>query len=273
MTNLIQARHVSTQLRLKQIAKGIGRTPLVESTRELGVALGPQSYVYVYNFGVVVFFNVSVSERERLLPIIQQGAAGGEVTTSGTVSEDFTVEVSESSDLVGLHEIGFNKIKVKDLNEAKIRFICGVVAESAALDYFEQTVEELLLRSQRISKNLRDTGDAQLSMRDMARFVGVCLNTKQEIIADLYVIDSPDETWDDLALSRMYEDLKNLFEIETRYKVLDYKLKLIQETVEVILEMLRFTKQTKMEYTIIALIAIEVVWFAMRLIFPGATLT
>lgn len=266
---LIQARHLSTQLRLKQIARRMGRQPIVESTRELGFQLGPLSYAYLYNFGVVVFFNVSVPDRESLLAIIQESITGGDRSKIGAVSEDFTVEVAEGGDLAQSHEIGFNKVRIKDVSEAKVRFISGVVAESAALDYFEQTVEELLLRSQRISKNLLDTGDPQLSMREMARFVGVCLNTKQEIIADLYVIDSPDEIWDDQNLSRLYEDLKNLFEIETRYKVLDYKLKLIQETVDVVLEMLRFAKQTKMEITIIALIAVEVIWLVLKIFFPS----
>jgi uncharacterized Rmd1/YagE family protein len=270
MTNyLIQARHLSTQLRLKQIAGRMGRQPIVESTRELGFQMGPHAYVYLYNFGVIVFFNMGTADRESILGIVQESIAGGDRSKVGAVSEDFTVEVAEGNDSAPPHEIGFNKVKIRDLTEAKVRFISGVVAESAALDYFEQTVEELLLRSQRISKNLLDTGDPQLSMREMARFVGVCLNTKQEIIADLYVIDSPDETWDDQHLSRLYEDLKNLFEIETRYKVLDYKLKLIQETVDVVLEMLRFAKQTKMEITIIALIAVEVVWLVVKIFFPS----
>jgi required for meiotic nuclear division protein 1 len=267
-TYLIQARHVSTQLRLKNLAPRFQSTPIVESTREVGLRLAPYSYVFIYNYGSVVFFNVADEARQSILLKINESSEAADISKVPVI-EDFAVEDVGTAELQYFHEIGFNKIRLKDLTEAKIRFICGVVAESAALDYFEQTVEDMLIKSQQISRNLKQTGDPRMSMNEMVKYVGVCLNTKQEIIADLYVIDSPDETWDDQVLARLYEDLKNLFEIETRYKVLEYKLQLIQDTVDVIVELLRFRKQTTMEFTIIILIAIEVFWFLVKVFFPG----
>ena len=50
-----------------------------------------------------------------------------------------------------------------------------------------------------------------------------------------------------------------MFEIETRYRVLEYKLKLIQESLEIIVDLSRGVRETMLEVTIIVLIAIEVI--------------
>jgi uncharacterized Rmd1/YagE family protein len=68
---------------------------------------------------------------------------------------------------------------------------------------------------------------------------------------------SPDEVWEDQILDKLYNDLKRMFEIETRYRVLEYKLKLIQESVEIIVDLSKSMRETFLEITVIVLIAIE----------------
>lgn len=261
----IQAQHLATRLQLKTVAGMISESPIVQTPSELVYEVRPNGFLFIYNFGAVVFFNVPEDARFLFLRRI----VGDKVRPANVTSEDFVVE--ETSDLPNhvSHEIAFNKVRVSNLTYEKIKLICSVIAESTALEYFELIVErDLLTQTQSISRNLRATGKTDLSMREMSKFVGLCLDTKQEIIAELYIVDSPDETWESLELAKLYSDIKQLFEIETRYKVLEYKLKLIQETVDVIVEMLRFKKQSIFEIIIIVLIAIEVVWFLAKLFFP-----
>lgn len=262
----IQAQHLSTRLNLKTITAMVSESPIVQTPYELVYELKNNSFVFVHNFGAVVFFNVSEDARFLFLRNILGEKSG----LANITSEDFTVE--ELSELTGgaLHEISFNKVKVVDLTYEKIKLICNVIAESTAIEYFEQIIErDLLNQTQIIARNLKTSGKTDLSMNEMSKFVGTCLLTKQEIISEFYVVDSPEETWESLTLSKLYNDMKQLFELETRYKVLEYKLKLIQETVDVIVEMLRFRKQSIFEIIIIVLIAVEVVWFFLKIFFPA----
>jgi uncharacterized Rmd1/YagE family protein len=247
------------------VAGQLGESPIVQTPYELVYEIRPNSFVFIYNFGAVVFFNVTEDTRFLFLRNIL-GEKGG---AANVTSEDFIVE--EVTDLTASsHETAFNKVRVQNLTYEKIKLTCSVIAESTALEYFELIVErDLLTQTQTISRNLRTAGETDLSMKEMSKFVGLCLATKHEIISELYIVDSPEETWENVELAKLYADIKQLFEIETRYKVLEYKLKLVQETVDVIVEMLRFKKQSSFEIIIIALIAIEVMWFALKVFFPN----
>ena len=248
---------MSGRLRLKQVAEGLAEPTHNESSIELVYKYSDTKYIFIFHFGSVIFVNFTDDEEEKFMSRLQVIAA----VPRSTVTEDFTVEEDRSLAADMFHDTGFNKVRLKNLTYPVLRLLVLVIAESAAIDTYEATAEDLLNKSRRISRNLKTTGKPRLRMKEMVQFVGDCLNTKQEIIADLYVVDAPDETWEDQVLDRLYADMKRLFEVETRYKVLEFKLQLVHETVDVIVDMLRFRQQTFMELIIILLISVEIVYF------------
>ena len=96
------------------------------------------------------------------------------------------------------------------------------------------------------------------SSEDLIKFIGLCLDTKQEIISNLYIVDSPDETWENVELDKMHSELKTMMEIDIRYRALEYKIKIIQEAVEVIVDLSKSRRETVLELIIILLIAFEI---------------
>ena len=78
-------------------------------------------------------------------------------------------------------------------------------------------------------------------------------------MATLYLLDKPDETWNDQFLDSLYREAADMFEIRERYKTLDYKLRMIQENLELIADLLQYRNATYLEWTIIILIAAEIV--------------
>lgn len=252
----IQARHLTTRLKLKTIAERFIEKSHSESSIELVYKTKEDGYIFIFYFGSLVFVNVS----EELQSAVLRKIVDGPIEQSFSTSEDFAVLEDSTLPVTQFHEMGFNAVKVRELTYPVMRLLALVIAESAALDYFENTAEGLLLESRRISVNLKKTGKPNMKLKDMMRFIGVCFTTKQEIISDLYVVDAPDETWEDQVLARLYDDMKRLFEIEARYKILHFKLQLVHETVDVIVDLLRFQRQTFLEIVIIVLILLEVIW-------------
>ena len=96
------------------------------------------------------------------------------------------------------------------------------------------------------------------STEDLIKFIGLCMDTKQEIISNLYIVDSPDETWENIELDRMHQDLKSMMDVDIRYRALEYKIKIIQESVEVIVDLSKSKRETRLELTIIFLIGVEI---------------
>ncbi len=227
--------------------------PLLLSVWEAAFKIADDSFLFIYNFGSVVFFNVSEDLQKVILDKVKKGNIPNQ--PGYTTTDTFSVEVNGEDK----HEVGFNKVVIPSLSYQKGRLISMVVAESAALEYFELIVDDLLERTHEISNTLRTQGKLLKETKQLIKFIGFCLTTKQEIIANLYVVDAPDEVWEDQVLDRLYSDLKRMFEIETRYRVLEYKLKLIQESVEIIVDLSKGVRETMLEVTIIVLIAIELV--------------
>ena len=56
-----------------------------------------------------------------------------------------------------------------------------------------------------------------------------------------------------------------MFELRERYKTLDYKLRMIQENLELISDLLQNRNANSLEIAIIVLIAVEIVLYVMQI--------
>jgi uncharacterized Rmd1/YagE family protein len=57
----------------------------------------------------------------------------------------------------------------------------------------------------------------------------------------------------------MHQDLKIMMEIDVRYRALEYKIKIIQESVDVIVDLSKSKRETLLEMIIILLITFEII--------------
>ena len=202
------------------------------------VRYSSDSYLFIYNYGSVVFFNVSDELQEKELSAIQEYRLSNIQTHANDV---FLLEVQDpgagtSSGVLQSNKVYFDRVVVSSLKYEIVKIVCMLLAESTALEYYEILIENLLLKTNTYSKTLRRKGRMLESTADLIKFIGLCLDTKQEIISNLYIVDSPDETWENIELDKMHQDLKIMMEIDVRYRGLEYKIKIIQESVDVIVD-------------------------------------
>ena len=57
----------------------------------------------------------------------------------------------------------------------------------------------------------------------------------------------------------VHDELKAMLEVDTRYRALEYKIKIIQESLEVIVDLSKSKRETVLEITIILIIAFEAI--------------
>jgi required for meiotic nuclear division protein 1 len=160
---------------------------------------------------------------------------------------------------VGSTKVYFDRVVSQALSYPLVKIVCMLLAESTALEYYEILIQNLLERTNTFSKKLQRQGRMLESSEDLIKFIGLCLDTKQEIISNLYIVDSPDETWENVELDRVHQELKSMMEIDTRYRALEYKIKIIQESVDVIVDLSKSKRETLLEMTIILLITFEII--------------
>jgi len=76
----------------------------------------------------------------------------------------------------------------------------------------------------------------------------------------LHLLDKPDAAWEDPAMDRIYDELRDEFDLIDRYAALTSKLQSIQESLVLVLDVARDRRLVLLEIVVILLILLEVIF-------------
>jgi uncharacterized Rmd1/YagE family protein len=82
---------------------------------------------------------------------------------------------------------------------------------------------------------------------------------QQTMVGRVEVGEKPEVLWERPDLERLYERLKDEFEVDERHRALERKLVLISRTAETGLDLLHNRSSLRVEWYIVILIVIEIV--------------
>ncbi|HNG90839.1 MAG TPA: RMD1 family protein, partial [Saprospiraceae bacterium] len=150
------------------------------------------------------------------------------------------------------------RLEVPTLSEPVLKITMLHLAYSVTLDFYSQQAEQLLSEVQGFTNQLEEKGSIQISRANMLRFIGRALNSKNRIVENLFLFDSPDTTWDDEYLDRIHRGLSRTFELHPRFKEIEYTFKVVEDNLTVFRELYHHRESSKLEWIIIVLICIEV---------------
>ena len=222
------------------------------STHELCVTHPDGSEMFVYPFGALVFRNVPTAAREA--EVVRLRAAQPKLSTS-VIKEEFTVRV----DSAGPPRVENGVLVLDTMSGERSSVIAMTVAQSAAMEYYESIVEEMFGRTDRLVERMEARGTVPFGTRPLHRFIGAAIGVRNEVLSVLHLFDKPDETWEDAAINRIYEELRAEFDLADRYQSLELKLRSIQEALELVLDVARDRRLVLLELAIVLLIVFEIV--------------
>jgi hypothetical protein len=133
------------------------------------------------------------------------------------------------------------------------------VSHSVALDLYNQQTNKLLEETNHHTQVLEQKGTLDLSGIKLKKFIGRTLNLKNRIAENLYIFDSPDETWDDEQLNRLDIGLKKTFDLKARFRNIQEGLQIVKENLELFKDLLQYRNSIVLEWVVIALILVEVI--------------
>jgi len=221
------------------------------SRLEMQVALDAGGELFVYPFGAVVFHDVPPERREAELNRLRKARPG---LTTQVVRESFTVREEPGAKV----DILEGTLVVDEFTPGRAAVVALIVAQSAAMEYYERIVASLFERTIALVDPLEKRGTVPMRTRGLHRFIGQAIGTRSEVIAVLSLLDKPDATWDDPALDRIYDDLRAEFDLADRYGTLTQKLGGVQEALELVLDVARDRRMWLLELFIGILIVFEV---------------
>ena len=144
-----------------------------------------------------------------------------------------------------------------DIN--KIEMIAVVLAQSVALDHYENIVNQQISKVSRINDHLIKFGKLQASHKNIIKIIGETNKALENAIFQVDVLDKPPVTWDHKDLEVLYEKANSVFELSLRFKNLKIKTDYIDRQLTRFIEILRSKREMRLELIIILLIAIEVI--------------
>ena len=232
-------------------ADEIGGTGVAVETGGTGEIGGTgETFVYVFKYGVVCFLNYTDSGVKGFLDKIVPYSKN---LFELKLSEEFEVETNARE-----NKFGYNKIEIVKPDIEVLRLIMLNVSQSVALDYYSEQTNLLLEETNYHTLSLERKGRLDISGNNLKKYIGKTLNLKNRIAENLYIFDSPPETWEDEDLNRIDLGLKRTFDLQERFRDIREGLEIIKENLELFKDLLQYRNSTFLEWIIIILVALEV---------------
>ena len=147
---------------------------------------------------------------------------------------------------------------VREINPSVLRIVMLNIGQSVALEYYETLTDEQIASSKHYILELEKFGKLSISKTNLLKYIGKVLNVKNSIVDNLYILDDPNLVWDNEDLDVLNRLLKTNFDINTRFKDLDYRLQIVEDNLRLFTDVLNVRDGSRLEWTVIVLIAIEI---------------
>jgi required for meiotic nuclear division protein 1 len=248
----IFAYSFASTLKLKELvplfASGEAR---VEKDRLLATLGGNgDRFVFVYDFGALVFVGVDAGEREKCVAAVAARLTG---EPHPPLTESFALDVQPDKSM----EVRFDRVILPALDVNAIEIVAEVLAQSVAMDYYADDVAEIEAETDRIATELRAAGRIPGRVQKTLQFVGLCIATRNDVISTLALFDKPDATWENEQLDRLWNALRKMLELDDRYRALDAKLRMFQDNLVLLVDLARARQTFVLEFAVALLIAAE----------------
>jgi uncharacterized Rmd1/YagE family protein len=209
------------------------------------------TFIYILNYGVVVFCNAEDELVEGCLDRWKDF-----IIAPGSRIEDDLLATKTESDHI---EVTFDGLQLGRFDDAVNKMIMLHLAQSVVLDHFFDRSQTLLTSIKEHTEYMEEKGKIRLSQKDTLRFIGKILSAKNHIAENLYIMDSPEQTWDDEYLEVLHGKLRNHLDQAQRYRVIENTLRIVEENLTIYTSYNDHRESSRLEWIIIILIVIEVV--------------
>ena len=262
-TLIVQAFSFASTLAPKRILPCLPEGGTVRMAKTQAVAqYGDERLILLYDFGAIAFIGVDDETRQRVMGELLK-IVGPE--PHPPLQETLTIEIG-GADKPGMKD---DHIVAPTLTRGLAELSAFVVAQSAAMEYYEEDVDEILSKLNAESEQLAKTGRLRPNIRELLQFIGSGMSTHNQVVFTLSLLDTPQLAWEDEALDRVYRALRGFFEVEDRFRALEHKLNMIQNNFEVFAELTQERRSYSLEVVVAVLVGLEVLLFVYEIFWRG----
>lgn len=249
----IEAVQIAEFFNIKKFRAAYHAEVFSGSTSEVFYAfLETNRFLYVFDYGVVVFANYDAVNKSEFIQFVKNY---GTTWVDLDLSEEYKIEIDEKLPKALVKN---DYVSVPKIDPFLLRIVMLNIGQSVALEYYEVLTNELITSSKHYILELENQGKLSISKINLLKYIGKVLNVKNSIVDNLYILDDPNLVWDNEELNLLNRNLKTNFDINPRFKDLDYRLQIVEHNLTLFTDVLNVRESTRLEWIIIILILIEI---------------
>jgi uncharacterized Rmd1/YagE family protein len=250
MNQRVISYQIAESIDLKAFCEAFKETIYYSDPSELFYRINSDQFLYVFKYGAVCFMNYSHQQIDAFIQLITPYCRN---KFESSFTDEFIIETG-GKDV----KVGFNKIEIASAGIDVLRLVMLNVTQSVALDYYEDQTNKLLSQANYHTQVLETKGRLEISGRNLKKYIGRTLLLRNRIAENIYVFDSPPETWEDEQLNRIDAELKRTFDLQVRVRTLHEGLNIIRDNLELFRALLQYRHSNILEWIVIILILVEV---------------
>lgn len=250
MTEKVISYQIADSIDVKGFCSAFNAELYYNDPAELFFRMDAGRYLYVFKYGAICFLNF---DEAGIAAILKQIIPFCKNVFAKKLTDEFLVETGAKE-----LRVGFNKIEVPSANIDVMRLVMLNVTQSVALDYYEEQTNNLLAETNYYTQRLENRGRLGISGSKLKKYIGRTLLLRNRIAENIYVFDSPPETWENERLNKIDADLKRTFDLQVRVRMIGEGLTIIKDNLELFRALLQYRNSNILEWIVIILILVEV---------------
>lgn len=240
---------------LEKLPEGWGAFPSLDANDVRAKLYRDSGLAFAWRFGAIVFVEVPKEQRHREVEILRE-SLGLSLKEPRVTAEKFFIYVDKSRSA----QVEYNRLVLPSINQERLGAVAQTLAQSVAMEYYELVVTQAKMHVLSMLDRVRLKGRIAIPAMKLNSQIADASMAQAEVVGVLHLLDKPDILWNDAEMESIYADLRNAFDLEERFKAIEYKIDTIKETLRIILEARNSALAQRLEIVIILLVAIEVMF-------------
>lgn len=216
----------------------------------LVIHLEENKEIIFFNYGVYICFNVDFENTKFF-----------EDSLSDFLIEPFAQPIIEqfSFAIKDSFEINYDQVIVSENTIFSKIAVASSLAQNVKLIEFEEKIEKTIEENSKIPMELAKTGKINLNKKDTAKKIGELFLVKSRTNLHYDLLDTPEFFWEYPQYEHYYEKISKYLDIKSRIEVLNKKVEVIQELLDMLSNEQNHRYSSLLEWIIIILIGVEIV--------------
>ncbi|PNS19459.1 Sad1-interacting factor 2 [Sphaceloma murrayae] len=211
--------------------------------------------VFLFEYGVVVIWGMSVKEEQRFLKEIAKFEVE-KLAKDDVQTENFNFYYTKEyqariyNDFISLREKRNYMTKLA---------ISHALAQSTKTSLYEDLVDNTIDTTKEIPATIATTGRVKLTRKEINMQIGELFILRINIHLQGSVLDAPELMWAEPQLEPVYQAVRSYLEMDQRVGLLTERLDVIADLLQVLKDQLTHSHGEYLEWIVIVLIAAEIV--------------